>query len=311
MKNKMKIFKNEKGTTLVEIILSVTLLAIIVMPLLGAVYSSIKNNTTAKDKTEAIALAERVMGEIKAGKSILSTAEDKYPGASSGDLVPYYQIVLADSGIIEQSGRTTSIDNSAYSYAVSDSDGADFEIEIDQGTSITDKILKNVDFYKIDDSGKKVNVGSEQDFLITDKCLDFKIVNLSGNYSYYINKKTKGLVAKIGAESFNPKDTNNGIIKLRVTYDGDNTPSSAEQLKIFTTVTSDVDDILKVYVINNEENNSGVNFINKGKTDFEVNYMDSNAFKYDGTPLNKLFKVIVTIKKGNDKIYTTSSYVKK
>lgn len=327
MKNKKRAFKNEKGTTLVEIMLSVALLAIIVTPLLGAVVSSVKNNTAAKDKTEAIALAERVMGEIKARKSIVpivsNNGDPNYPLSTYtiiptdelkqyGNLVPCYEITEAVRGSIIQNIETT------YDYAATAADDADFEIEIDQGTSTTDLSLSNLKFIKIDNIGgvtTETDIFSQQDFPINTKRLEFSIDKLGSSYSYYIGEKVEGKQGtKIDEGTFSPNDVTNGIIKLRVTYKGDNAPSSTEQLKIYTTVTFNVGDIFKVYVINNEKTNSGISFINKGdKTNFEVNYMDTEAFDYNYTnaPLNQLFKVIVTIKKNGNEIYKTSSYVKK
>ncbi|MHB8064222.1 MAG: type IV pilus modification PilV family protein [Ruminiclostridium sp.] len=311
MKNKNITFKNEKGTTLVEIILSVALLAIIAAPLLGAVVSSVKNNSAAKDKTEAMALAEEIIGEIKAWRTIGTTpfpagTQVPYTIPTSGNLKPYYEIVSAGDGNVTENMET------AYNYGIPNADSYDFEIRIDQGTFNTDKILSSITFYKKGSDGNNIDLKSLQKFSIADSYLELNVEHSTNLYS--IVKKTTtvaGTVTEkvISTEQLYPKDS---IIRLKVTYENTE-PSSDEQLKILTKVLpNDSDDnFFKVYFINNEEANSGVKFINKGTTNFEVNYMDANVFKYAGEPLNQLFKIIITIEKNDKPIYETSSYVKK
>jgi hypothetical protein len=101
---------------------------------------------------------------------------------------------------------------------------------------------------------------------------------------------------------------NNQCIKLKVSFKNGHKPYSAEQLKIFTDSNQAID--LKAYITDCKESESGVCFINRSKEmEYEVNYMETEAFKYDG--INELFKISVEIRKGSSVIYTASSYVKK
>lgn len=304
MNNKIaKVLKKEKGTTLVEVMLSVALMAIIITPLLGTVWAAVQNNTAAKEKTEAIALAEKVMGEIKAQKVIVEEP-GAYLTSGGGKLLPYYEIKLEDEGSISL--------NESDTYDISDADNPDFELVIDQGTT-TDQKVSSVKLINCSDTDDTTEL---TDLPVADTILMLKVEKDESGYSYFFGKKSDTGSSK----SFTPKNTDNPkIIKLKVTYAGDTLPSSYEQLNIFTYIDSDAGDIFKVYVINNEEINSGVNFINKETAnDFEVTYMDTHVFNIN-EPLNKLFKVTVTIKKNvreNGKeafkeIYKTSSYVKK
>jgi prepilin-type N-terminal cleavage/methylation domain-containing protein len=88
MKNKLRILKTEKGMTFVEIMLAVAILAIIAVPLLSTVIASVRNNATAKEKTEAIALAEMAMDEIKA-QSVHALTTPPAIGISTEKLVSY------------------------------------------------------------------------------------------------------------------------------------------------------------------------------------------------------------------------------
>jgi Tfp pilus assembly protein PilV len=295
--------KSKKGVTLVEIMLSVTLLAIIVIPLLGAVISSVQNNSAAKDKNEAIALADKVMDELKA--SGISTTTDKIPftGIGSGDLDAYYQITLADSGRVEKSGSTatastTVFDTYTYNNDVAEANKADFVLEINQGDS-----NGSVEEVKLKD-----NTGNTLGELL-------KNINVTNtNLKFEVGIENSQYYCIFGQQSYNtkyffvPKQSNKVILK--VTFEG-TAPSLAKQLRINTTI-SNLN--FKAYIIgvaDNEEANTGAKFINKGKIDFEVNYLNNSPFIYDGNALNKLYKIDVFIKKGNNEVYKTSSYVKK
>jgi len=305
MKNNKISFKKEKGTTLVEVLLSVALLAIIVTPLMGAVMSSIKTNSAAKDKTEAIALAERVMGEIKAWDSMGATTpigtQVPYTATPIGNLAPYYEITRDDTGSVTKSGTTEAMPSGdiTYTYDTQAANNADFVLEIDQGSVSDGKVSVSAGIIP----GTLNKVASDSLELKVTKA----VVDGNSTYSYYIGDKTTGSV--ISSETFSPKDRINAITRLKVIYKG-TPPSSTEQLKIYTNIISDVADSFKVYVIDNEDTNYGVSFINTGAKDFEVIYMDSQAFDYSGE-INGLFKITVTIEKNGHPIYSTSSYVKK
>jgi len=310
MNNIKKTLKKEKGTTLVEIMLSVALLAIIVTPLLGAVVSSVKNNTAAKDKTEASALAEEVMGEIKAWKVITRTLPEEtevlYTNTGGGNLVPYYEITQDGQGNVIKSGSTPTNPSGDSTFTYSDdiiaANTADFELEINQGTSTSDG---EVSVTLKDGAGKPLGT-TLTGLQVANKIYELKVTkDVSGVYHcYFGEKETAGI-----SGTFDRKDLND--IKLRITYALNTVPSAAEQLKIFTYVNSNITNNFKVYVINNEETNSGVKFTNKENADFEVIYMDTeNLFDY-GESINGLYKINVIIKKNTKEIYRTSSYVKK
>lgn len=298
MNNIKKTLKEEKGSTLVEVLLSVAILAIIVAPLLGTVLSAVQNNAASKQRTEAIALAEKVMSEIKSQKSIIPTLSGsaiQYPTTSSGILVPYYKIESED-GSISPSLITT------YNYDAQGADNPDLEMIIDQNSTV-DGIKYSVTL--------KDNKIDTSDIILVDltaatDLLKLKVEKVGLNFSYFLGKKSAP-----DAESlipFTPKDINQ--VKLKVTYTENTVPTSDNQLIIFTNVVSDTLDLFKVYEINNKDANSRVVFVNKGLNEFEVIYIDTDAFN-SADPLNKLFKIIVTIKKNGNDIYKTSSYVKK
>ncbi|MDZ7548384.1 type IV pilus modification PilV family protein, partial [Clostridium perfringens] len=58
--------KAKYGMTLIEVIISVTLLSILVVPLSGLVISSLKTNKGAEHKQKASYIGQKVLEEIKA-----------------------------------------------------------------------------------------------------------------------------------------------------------------------------------------------------------------------------------------------------
>ncbi len=58
--------KAKKGMTLIEVIISVALLSILIVPLLGLVMSSLKNNISAEYRQKASYIGQKVLEELKA-----------------------------------------------------------------------------------------------------------------------------------------------------------------------------------------------------------------------------------------------------
>ena len=87
MKKKNK--KIKKGMTLIEVIISVTLLSILIVPISGFILSSLKNNTTSQKKQEASYIGQKILEELKAYEYIsLETDENgKYFQLLDGDKI--------------------------------------------------------------------------------------------------------------------------------------------------------------------------------------------------------------------------------
>ena len=68
MKNRK--FKAKKGMTLIEVIISVTLLSILIVPISGFMISSLKNNIASEKKQEATYIGQKILEELKVYDSI-------------------------------------------------------------------------------------------------------------------------------------------------------------------------------------------------------------------------------------------------
>lgn len=79
--------KAKKGMTLIEVIISVALLAILIVPLSGLVMSSLKNNISAEYRQKASYIGQKVLEELKAYDKITlkNDAGKKYFELLDGD----------------------------------------------------------------------------------------------------------------------------------------------------------------------------------------------------------------------------------
>lgn len=81
-------FKAKKGMTLIEVIISVTLLSILVVPLSGLVMSSLKNNKDSEYRQKASYVGQKVLEELKAyDKITLKNDSGKYFELLDGDKI--------------------------------------------------------------------------------------------------------------------------------------------------------------------------------------------------------------------------------
>lgn len=280
--------KNVKGTTLVEVILSIALLSIIFIPFLGSVLSSVQNNVTSKEKIEAVAMAEKVIDEIKSRDVMEITIGEQPYSALTGTsaLVPYYIIEEVNKWNVTPSGINT--------YSPDIGENADFVLSINQGTS-----AGVVDSVQLNGTTPFTSVNSAEDSFIF--YLDY---SSSGSVcSYFFGKNTtSGAISLI---DFTPKDPDN--IKLTVTYSNTSLPD--KQLKIYTNIDSYYNTKFNIYVKDDQQSNSGVNFLNRSDIDFNVNYYDVTTSS--AIAVNGLFKVTANIKKNGSIVYSQTTLVKK
>lgn len=80
--------KAKKGMTLIEVIISVALLAILIIPISGLVMSSLKNNIKSEDMQKASYIGQKVLEELKSYDEInLKGETEKYFELLDGDKI--------------------------------------------------------------------------------------------------------------------------------------------------------------------------------------------------------------------------------
>ena len=325
--NRLKgIIKKNSGTTLVEVLLSIALLAIIVTPFLDTLYLSVKNNVVSKEKTEAVAISEKKIEEIKS-RAIITEGSGEDNTSESSITVAYSVssvstigaitapgstvINISTSGAIGSSGTEDNTYGVDYQKSVNNSE---FELKIDQGN--VDGKINSVIFEAYNINSVSRNKSSDQTvsgllngteslvFNVTQTSIDTDVTTGTKTYHYEYSFGKKGALLSIGTIL-----STNNIANLKVSYVGGISESS-KQLNLFVSTKNIAMGSFVIYAVNDEADNSGINLINYSDNELKLNYIDLPVFDPNAA-VNGLFKISVTVKKNGSPIYSTTSYVKK
>ncbi|QNU68117.1 type II secretion system protein [Ruminiclostridium herbifermentans] len=303
MKNKLRIFKTEKGATFVEIMLAVAILVIIAVPLLSTVIASVKNNATAKEKTEAIALAEMAMGNIKAQTNLMSLAN--LTTTSSAIYVDLTNDKLETHYIVKEKGKAEVSKDTRVNYNYGNEVNKKFDLEfvVNQDKVDNDGL---VDITVNDCKGNEIGTISEIDI---GSILRLYVGSFGSDYKFSL--ACKGHNSVFGDFSPQKTGTKNNI-SIKVTYEG-KAVSPGKLLKIELLDDTAEDDSLTIYLVDSSNDKLDIKFIPIGNKDsFILAYIASDAFENNNV-INHLFEITVIIKRATDKevIYSVSSYVRK
>ena len=301
--NRLKgIIKKNSGTTLVEVLLSIALLAIIVTPFLDTLYLSVKNNVVSKEKTEAVAISEKKIEEIKS-RAIITEGNGEDNTSESSITVAYSVSSVSTIGAITAPGST--VINISTSGAIGSSGTEDNTYGVDYQKSVN-----NSEFELKIDQG---NVDGKINSVIFEA---YHINSVSRNKSS--EQTVSGLLNGTASRVFNDTQTSidtdvttgtNNIANLKVSYVGGISESS-KQLNLFVSTKNIAMGSFVIYAVNDEADNSGINLINYSDNELKLNYIDLPVFDPNAA-VNGLFKISVTVKKNGSPIYSTTSYVKK
>ncbi len=298
-----KLLTNENGETFIEVLAAIILLAVIAGPLLSMAMSSYYYNRDSEQKTKAAAIAQMVMDEVKAKKNLVSTGDSYLPfniepfkEAVNTKLQPYYKIEDVEKGQL-------STPTQDYTYDYSEANNPDLELIIEQGTS-GDNNIPMIELRVLHGAIGPNSIKIDSGFDYRKEKLIMQFEKKGSNFICGIGK-----ISPVSLVEFTP--VNQGSIKIKLSCNNDDgKPNSDEQLKVFTY--SDQVINLNAYVTDGKELEPGVCFINKSSNmEYEINYMETNAFNYGGW-MNELLNIVVEVrKKDGTVIYTASSFVKK
>lgn len=107
----MKRFQSKKGVTLIELLVSIAILALIATPFLTTMISATKNNLAARDKSYASSLAQKAIDEIKSDSGLLTATDPEKELTSEDGFHVYYSILQ-----IGQNQETDDQTNPQYTY---------------------------------------------------------------------------------------------------------------------------------------------------------------------------------------------------
>lgn len=127
---------NKKGISLIEVIVSVTLMAIITGPFLGTIILSTRNNTYSEQVLKASELAQNVMEEIKSRPEFLEEKAVYEGDAQTTDYIEY----LEEEGysvryrIVKREGTVSSLYDTYEFKDIKDIPEGDLNFYIDSGS---------------------------------------------------------------------------------------------------------------------------------------------------------------------------------
>ena len=145
--------KSKKGMTLIEVIISVALLAILIIPLSGLVMSSLKNNIDSEDMQKASYIGQKVLEELKAYDEI--TLQDN-------STEKYFELLDGDKIVQKDKEFLGSFDRNVYG---SPSNGKDkdiyrVEVKVEKDVNFQYENIDNLDKYN--DVGFRLNFTSNK-----------------------------------------------------------------------------------------------------------------------------------------------------
>lgn len=97
----MECMKNTKGMTLIEVLVAVTLFAIVAIPILGLFHKSVTINVESKIKTKEATIAQSIIEDIKAGNINDRDILRKYTDDNYIPSIPEGYPKLLNDGLME------------------------------------------------------------------------------------------------------------------------------------------------------------------------------------------------------------------
>ncbi|HPD01212.1 MAG TPA: prepilin-type N-terminal cleavage/methylation domain-containing protein [Acetivibrio sp.] len=128
---------NRKGVTLIELIISISIVMIVAAPFLGTFLSAVKNNTASKEIMESSTLALRVMEEIKSRPLFLSSeavTQTQSPLTQYREYLNEEEYVVKYK-IVKEEGEVSSL-SETYEFEKTEDTVFNIEFSIDSGTVI-------------------------------------------------------------------------------------------------------------------------------------------------------------------------------
>ncbi|MDQ2085291.1 type II secretion system protein [Herbivorax sp. ANBcel31] len=275
-----KKIKSKKAVTLIELIIALSILAIVAAPFLMTFLSSTRNNAFSREVIDSTVLAQKVMEEIKSRPLFLS--QQAYSDNQTAEYKEYdiyedykikYKIVMKEGGLLE--------DNQEYEFLSIEEKEFDIIFIIDSGNLILNH-EENFNLYDGDPLEFFLEISEEQSIF----SYEFFDIDETIYYSQNVNTEimTRPLRIKVHYVNYSVD-----LFRLNVDIDniGDN-----NQVKFYV-----LDDINNMFLVNNS-----------GKKSFyKFNRISSQHVEYT----NVLYKINLIVEKDNEMINQLESYVKK
>ncbi|MDU5107372.1 type II secretion system protein [Clostridium sp.] len=235
----MKKIKRKKGMTLIEIIISLALLGIIIVPISGYALGSLKNNLKAEIKQSASFHGQRFLEEIKAYDEIVIK--------TNGEGKKYFE--LLDGEVMEE----VSLNN--YKGEVI-KDKLNLQMEVKEDTTFEYNDINNLENIKnetfrlnLKESLGISNIELKQDTIQNKDFLGNLLISVEPDFSMEVKDSSSGELL------INYKPTNNPKNIMIIYVDKSSTLNKTIQLENKT------DKLINVYVVKHNESTANLNVI--------------------------------------------------
>lgn len=211
----LKTRSKKKGFTLVEVVLSITILAIIVTPILSMVLTSVKINKESEDKQKALYIAQQIVEQQKAASDIkvgiTTTTAIDFTVTKTITELPEYK--FPDSNINNEDSGAGEGDNKAKTFS---------EIKYDvklQVNSTEDENILNITYHNKNDINE-----SYKQFKLDKFGNVLNITNYDGNIIINVNKDNDTTIEDdtnkiIGYKVDSSEDTEVGNVVIQYNTD--------------------------------------------------------------------------------------------
>lgn len=114
--------QNNRGVSLVELLVAISILTIIAAPFMGMIVSSTRNNISTDEEIETNAIAQKYMEELKAKPTVLTANDDATlrTYATDGDYTVKYKVDAAEQESVTESATYTSTEPTTYEITITD-----------------------------------------------------------------------------------------------------------------------------------------------------------------------------------------------
>ncbi|MGH4052610.1 MAG: type IV pilus modification PilV family protein [Clostridium sp.] len=287
-----RLYNKKKGTTLIEVLISMAIFSIVTIPLSMMIISSIVNNKKGENKQYAVSVAQQIIEKIRSNNTTK-------PGIVSIQTDKEYKLKFLDNPV-PAPGHDRS-------YLVSSSDvgnGLEATVTFERKLAYESESTANIDVdydlsiimdthsIKVTGTTSLANITGESTYTFSS---DLKICNNNNNT---IELKDNTTNKNLG--TYKPKDiSKDGLINnIQISYSDDYGPHEIQSENNAT-------NLLSVYILKNE-NNSNINKYTNSK---------GNIILYDDLPSdsNGIYDISVEIYKGESpnkvRVYSTKTSV--
>lgn len=277
---------NNKGVSLVELLMAITIVAIVITPLLGTILNATRNNISTNQTIEANDLAQKCIEEVQAKPDLLETnSGNGYLTFNTiGDFVVKYKVIK------EVAEKTDITENQQYTHT------APYELPANYHLQMTVPVSQNT-----------VSFNNVNYLIGNDNVYTLQIAGANGAYSYTWKNATNTLdtggilgVTANTVDIFLDCNEMSETFRLNIVRDG---LESSKIVRLFS-----VDDSNSKAIISNTGTNKTLKFYYYNVAD--DNKENSNS-QVETEYENMLYKIEVSVERSGVEQSHLVSYVKK